>query len=107
VWQKTIPHCANDFKGFENEVTRVINDITKLGFDLGLKEIEKGYVQDLLQSHDIELDDEDVINLDREHDYDEQIDTATKEFTLKEMDEMFRITEMFKEKMLNGDPNLE
>jgi hypothetical protein len=42
AWQNIIPHCASNFKGFENEVTRVINDITKLGFDLGLKEIEKG-----------------------------------------------------------------
>jgi hypothetical protein len=41
AWQKIIPHCANDFKGFENEVVRVINDITKLGFDLGLSKIEK------------------------------------------------------------------
>jgi hypothetical protein len=52
AWQKIIPHCANDFKGFENGVTRIINHITKLGFDLGLKETEKCDVQDLLQSHD-------------------------------------------------------
>jgi hypothetical protein len=32
---------------------------------------------------------------------------APKEFTLKEMDEMFRIAEIFKEKILNGNPNLE
>jgi hypothetical protein len=52
AWQNIIPHWANDFKGFENEVTRVINNITKLGFTLGLKEIETADVQDLLQSHD-------------------------------------------------------
>jgi hypothetical protein len=84
-----------------------MSGITKLGFDLGLKEIEKGDVQDLLQSHDKELDDEDIINFERERafdaqidDNDEQIDVAPKEFTLKEMDEMFRITEIFKEKNL-------
>jgi hypothetical protein len=114
VWQKIIPHCANDFKGFENEVTRVINDITKLGFDLGLKETEKGDVQDLLQSHNKELDDEDLIKLERESAYDaqiddsdEQTDVALKEFTLKEIDEMFTIAEIFKEKILNSYPNLE
>jgi hypothetical protein len=32
---------------------------------------------------------------------------APKEVTLKEMDEMFRIAEIFKEKILNGDLNLE
>jgi hypothetical protein len=32
---------------------------------------------------------------------------APKEFDLKEMDEMFRIAELFKEKILNDDPNLE
>jgi hypothetical protein len=48
AWQKIIPQCAIDFKGFENEVTHVINDITKLGFDLRLKEIGKGVVQGLL-----------------------------------------------------------
>jgi hypothetical protein len=114
AWQKIFPHCANDFKELENEVTRVINDVTKLDFDLALKEIEKGDVQDLLQSHDKELDDEDLINLERERAYDAQIDdndeqihVAPKKFTLKEMDEMFRSAEMFKEKILNGDPNLE
>jgi hypothetical protein len=74
AWQKIIPHRANDFKGFENEVTRVINDITKFGFDLGLKEIEKCHVQCLLESRDEELDDEDLITLEREHAYDAQID---------------------------------
>jgi hypothetical protein len=44
AWQNILPRCANDFKGFENEVTRVISDMTKLGFDLGLKEIDKGPV---------------------------------------------------------------
>jgi hypothetical protein len=37
-------------KDLKNEVTRFINDITKLDFDLGLKEIEKCDLQDLLQS---------------------------------------------------------
>jgi hypothetical protein len=31
---------------------------------------------------------------------------APKEFTPKEMDEMFRTAKIFKEKYLNGDPNL-
>jgi hypothetical protein len=44
-----------------------MNDITKLGFDLGLKEIEKGDVLDLLQSYDKELDAEDLINLERDY----------------------------------------
>jgi hypothetical protein len=50
-----------------------------------------------------------LINLEREHAYDaqiddndEQIDMAPKESTLKEMDEMFRIAEIFKEKILNA-----
>lgn len=114
AWQRIIPNCANGFKGFKDEVNRVINDITKLGIDLGLTEIEKGDVQDLLQSHDKELDDEDLIDLERERAYDdqmddndEQIDVPPKEFTLKEMDEMFRVAEIFKDKILNGDPNLE
>jgi hypothetical protein len=81
-----------------------------LGFDLGVKETEKGDVQELLQSHDKKLDDED---LERERAYDaqindnEQIDVVPKEFTLKKIDEMFRTAEIFKEKILNGDPNLE
>jgi hypothetical protein len=111
VWQKIILHCANDFKGFENEVTCVINDITKPGFNPGLKEIEKGDVQDLLQSHDKELDDEDLINLERECAYDAQFDdndekihVVLKQFTLKEMDEMFRIAEIFKERILTAIP---
>jgi hypothetical protein len=32
---------------------------------------------------------------------------APKEFDLKEIDEMFRIAVIFKEKILNGDHNLE
>jgi hypothetical protein len=70
-------------------------------------------VQDLLQSHDKALDDEDLINLGRECDYDapsdyndKKIDVALKGFTLTAMDEMFRISEIFKEKILNGDSNL-
>jgi hypothetical protein len=69
-----LSRTRNDFKGFENEVVRVINDITKFGFDLGLKEIEKGDVQDLPQSLNKELDDEDLINLERERAYDAEID---------------------------------
>jgi hypothetical protein len=37
AWQKIIPHCTNDFKGFVNEVTRVINGTAKFGFYLGPK----------------------------------------------------------------------
>jgi hypothetical protein len=56
------------------------------------------------------LDDENLIKElnDAQIDYnDEQIDVAPKEFDLKEMNEMFRIAEIFKERILNGDPNLE
>jgi 7-keto-8-aminopelargonate synthetase-like enzyme len=40
-------------------------------------------------------------------DNDEQIDVVQKEITIKEMNEMFRIAEILKEKILNDYPNLE
>jgi hypothetical protein len=101
--------------GFETEVTRVINDITKFGFDLGLKEMEKGNVQGLLQSHDKELDNEDLINLEREN-----VLTMLKSMTMtnklachrrnspsKKRTKCLELPKFLKKKILNGDPDLE
>jgi hypothetical protein len=86
-----MPPCANDYKGFENEVTCVT------------KEIEKGDVQDLLQSHGKELDD--LINLERElaydaqiYDNDEQIDVAPKGFTLKKWSKCLELLKFLNKK---------
>lgn len=40
-------------------------------------------------------------------DNDEQIDMALNEFTLEEMDEMFIIAKLFKDKIMNDNPNFE
>ncbi|CAM1327229.1 Uncharacterised protein at_DN1968 [Pycnogonum litorale] len=68
VWKKIIPHCANDFQGFETEI---IQQITDLGGQLGFREIDNQSVRELLQSHDEELTNEDLVEMEQRRAYEE------------------------------------
>ena len=37
VWKNLLPHCANDFGGFEPQVQTVVENIVQIGKDLGFK----------------------------------------------------------------------
>jgi hypothetical protein len=40
VWKHLLLYCANDFRGFENQVDAVIEDISVTGKDLGFEDID-------------------------------------------------------------------
>ena len=68
VWEKFIPHCANDFQGFETEI---IHQITDLGVQLGFCEIYNQSVRGLLHYHDEELTNEDLVEMEQRRAYEE------------------------------------
>ena len=116
VWQKIIPHCSNDFGGFEAQVTEAVTEITQLGINLGMSELDNDNVRELLNSHDVDLNDEDLLNLDQQRAYDDdeqgteetnEPETQTKEFTIKEFDAIFRHFETGKQMIMDADPNVE
>ena len=60
MWKKVLPNFVNNFKGFEEaDVNEVKKNCVKLGNELNL-DIDDSDVQELLDSHDNELTNEDL-----------------------------------------------
>ncbi|KAK9728863.1 hypothetical protein QE152_g16999 [Popillia japonica] len=111
VWKNIPLRCANDLHEVETEIQDTIAEINNLGINLGFTYLDTECVEELLQSHDKELEVEDLIRLEQDRTYDNQEtdnkkEAETKEFTLKELEEIFRIGELYKQKIMDGDPNL-
>ena len=45
VWKKIIPHCVNDFLGFEAEVTGAVTEIMQLGLKIGMADMDDDNVR--------------------------------------------------------------
>ncbi len=110
VWKKIIPHCGNDFTEPE---TVIIQEITDLGMQLGFHEIDNQSVRELLQSHDDELTNEDLVEIEERQAYEEtdaaeeEEATPRKEFSLKRLDTFFRHIDNAKQTLVEDDPDLE
>ncbi|CAM2097603.1 unnamed protein product [Caretta caretta] len=63
VWRKLWPECANDLKGFKNDVPAMKKEILGLAEKVGFDEVEEADITQLLQSHREELTNEDLIQL--------------------------------------------
>ena len=67
----------------------------------------------MLNSHDKELEIDDLVNLEQERAFnieeleDDENEEKTKELTVKELEEILRIGEVLKEKIVNVDPILQ
>ena len=124
VWKHIIPHCANDFGGFAEhcandfvgfaeQVTTVVEEITDIGRQLGFDEIDNENVHELIESHAEDLSDNDLINMEQQRAYEQNdeeecIETQpAKELTLNDLDEMFRLMENFKQRMMDSDPDID
>ncbi len=113
VWKNIIPHCANDFAGFEAEVTGAVTEIMQLGLEMGMADMDDGNVREFLDSHNGDLNDDELLDLEQERAYDDEGNdeleemTKTKEFTIKEFDSIFRTFEDGKQMIMDADPNVE
>ena len=59
LWKHIIPHCANDFIGFETHFAEVTNNITlDIGQKLGFKELDSVNVIQCIEENTNELDNE-------------------------------------------------
>ena len=66
VWQNIIPHCANDFVGFETIIKSTISEINLLGTNLGFTELDSSSIEEVFLCQDKEFEDDDLINVEQE-----------------------------------------
>ena len=116
VWKHIIPHCANDFIGFETHFAEVTNNIVEIGKGLGFKELDSANVIECIESNTKELDNETLINIDEQRAYEEQetnLDNAEldevprKELTAEELLKVIGLVETLSEHIMEVDPNVE
>ena len=51
VWKHIIPHCANDFIGFETHFAEVTNNIVETGQQLGFNELDSVNVTECIKAN--------------------------------------------------------
>ena len=118
VWKHIIPHCANNFEGFQHEIVQneivqneIVQEINDIGLNLGFEELDNGSIQELLQSHDAEQTNEDLDEVEQQRAFEEPGDNeetqVTREFTVKELDEYFRLLENANDYLMTVDPDCE
>ena len=109
VWQRILPHCGNNFPGFDTvtKLDSTINEIKDFGINLSFTDLNREDVEELLNSHDKELEIDDLVNLEQERAFnieeleDDENEEKTMELTMKEPEELLRIGEVLKEKIVN------
>lgn len=114
VWKELLPECANDFVGFDQNITNVVDEIEAMGIELGFDEVDCTNIRELLDTPQEEMSVEDLINLDQQRAYelkdDEPIneeETLNREITLQQFNELFRRSENLKQQVLDIDCDLE
>jgi hypothetical protein len=88
-------------------------EISVTGKDLGFKDVDSPNVTECLDSHSQALTDTDLIELEQQRTYDEKEEIAaegegcvSKEILIKELEQMFRNLETFKQQIMDLDPNV-
>jgi hypothetical protein len=64
-WKKLWPEACHDFRGFEENEAAVTNDIVELANQLGMDEVDIDNVQELSQSHQTSLTNEELVELEQ------------------------------------------
>ncbi len=72
VWKHIIPHCANDFVGFQTNFAQVTNNIVEIGKELCFKELDSDNVIECINSNTKELDNESLLNIEEQRAYEEE-----------------------------------
>jgi hypothetical protein len=62
VWKYLLPNCRNGFRGFENRVDVVIEEISVIGKDLDFENVDSANVRECLDSHSQPITDTDLID---------------------------------------------
>ncbi|KAM9061128.1 tigger transposable element-derived protein 1-like [Sarcophilus harrisii] len=113
VWKKIWPECvhAHDVSQIEN-ITQIQQDILALANDIGFAELVEADVDQLLQSHDEELSNEELMQLEQERAVEEKEENEDappilRQLTTKELSEAFSHFEAGMQILANNDPNSE
>lgn len=111
VWRKIWPECVYGFKGFPQQDT-LTKDIVKLAQQAGFEEVDENDVTELLESHNEELTNEDLLELEQERaheeDDDDQAETVPpqpKQLTLKGVRRILDLIAQATAAMAEEDPN--
>jgi hypothetical protein len=65
-WKKLWPEACHDFGGFEANEAAIANDIVELANQLGMDDVDIDNVQELLQSHQTSLTNEELVELEQQ-----------------------------------------
>ena len=109
VWKKVWPDCINSFTGFPR-VQPVVRDIVGLAHTAGMDEVDEEGVNELLESHEEELSNEDLMLLEQdraaEGDENEEEETAPQlELTCEILAEAFADFDRGVSRLANNDPH--
>lgn len=116
VWKHIIPHCANDFIGFETHFTEVTNNIVEIGQQLGFKELDSVNVIECIELNTNELDNETLLNIDEQRAYEEQednldnencVEVPAHELTAEQLSKIIGMVESLSDHIMEVDPNFE
>ncbi|KAK4315557.1 hypothetical protein Pmani_013248 [Petrolisthes manimaculis] len=82
-WKNLWKECVNDFAGFKvKDTSEVRKDIMRLSHLAGFKEVNEDDIQELLDSHDEPLTNEDLMQLEQERAHNEDDDANKEEETV-------------------------
>ncbi|KAK3864397.1 hypothetical protein Pcinc_029917 [Petrolisthes cinctipes] len=100
VWKNVCPSLVNDLKGFDSEFI----DEAKHNLNLDMDESDSNELPD---SHDSELNSEDLMELGKQMENDENDEVVLRQFTLKNMASAFELLEKSMVLFADQDPNVE
>ncbi|XP_043837136.1 CENPB DNA-binding domain-containing protein 1 [Dromiciops gliroides] len=113
VWKKMWPECVHvhDVSQIET-ITQIQQDIVALANDIGFGELVEADVGQLLQSHDEDLSNEELMQLEQERaaeekEENEDASPILRQLTTKELSEAFSHFEAGMQILANNDPNSE
>ncbi|KAK3861048.1 hypothetical protein Pcinc_032947 [Petrolisthes cinctipes] len=107
VWKNVCPSLVNDLKGFDSEfIDEAKHNCVRLGNYLNL-DIDESDSNELLDSHDSELNSEDLMELGKQMENDENDEVVLRQFTLKNLASAFELLEKSMVLFEDQDPNVE
>ncbi|KAK3875186.1 hypothetical protein Pcinc_019926 [Petrolisthes cinctipes] len=112
VWKKIWPECIYGFKGFPQQ-SILTKEIVMLAQQAGFEEVDENDVTELLESHNEELTNEDLMELEQERahedddddDQEESVPPKPKQLTLKGVRRILDLLGQATAAMAEEDPN--
>jgi hypothetical protein len=110
AWKKLFSNYVHDFEGVEVTVRNIGKDIVDLSNKIGFEGVDNNNVEDLLQLHNEELTNEELIQLDAHLSQEEQEkedEMPPKTFDMKKLEKLFAAVDAVTTILDENDPNLE